>query len=70
MWKGRYRGQTQRWFLMRFLGDDGLVDIAAGRPSSAPGPGCEPEDLVERIVPFKRATYAAVLAAFRPFLSR
>ena len=28
MWKGRYRGQRQRWFLMRFLGEDSLVDIA------------------------------------------
>ena len=32
IWKGRYRGQKQRWFLMRFTGEDSLVDIATETP--------------------------------------
>ena len=32
LWKGRYRGQTQLWFLMRFLGEDAQVNISAGHP--------------------------------------
>jgi putative (di)nucleoside polyphosphate hydrolase len=65
--KGRYRGQKQKWFAMRFLGDDVEVDIAS------PG-GHEPEfddwRWAERheppglVVPFKRPLYEAVLGEF------
>ena len=64
MWKGRFRGQRQRWFLMRFLGDDRLIDIATADPEFRAWAWVDPGELVERIVPFKRATYAAVLEAF------
>jgi putative (di)nucleoside polyphosphate hydrolase len=64
MWKGRFRGQRQRWFLMRFLGEDGLIDIATADPEFRAWAWVDPAELVERIVPFKRATYAAVLEAF------
>jgi putative (di)nucleoside polyphosphate hydrolase len=64
IWKGRFRGQRQRWFLMRFLGDDSLIDIATADPEFRAWAWVDPVELVERIVPFKRATYAAVLAAF------
>ena len=69
IWKGRYRGQRQRWFLMRFLGDDGLVDIATEH-ARVPRMGLDrPAELPERIVPFKRETYRAVLEAFRGHLA-
>jgi putative (di)nucleoside polyphosphate hydrolase len=67
--KGRYRGQRQKWFGLRFLGDDSEVDI------SSPG-GHEPEfddwrwaeadELPGLVVPFKRSLYEAVLAEFSP----
>ena len=69
IWKGRFRGQKQRWFLMRFTGDDGLIGVATEHPEFRSWDWVEPDSLVDRIVPFKRETYAAVLAAFRPFLS-
>ena len=65
IWKGRFRGQKQRWFLLRFLGEDAQVDIAAGHPEFSRWAWMAPEELIERIVPFKRATYAAVFDAFR-----
>jgi putative (di)nucleoside polyphosphate hydrolase len=65
MWKGRFRGQEQRWFLMRFLGEDGDIDIATEHPEFREWAWVPPGSLVERIVPFKRAVYAAVLEAFR-----
>ena len=68
IWKGRFRGQSQRWFLMRFLGDDGIIDIATETPEFRNWAWVPPESLVERIVPFKRDTYRAVLAAFGPEL--
>lgn len=68
IWKGRFRGQKQRWFLMRFTGDDALIRIDRPHPEFRTWDWIEPGRLVELIVPFKRATYAAVLAAFRPYL--
>ncbi len=68
IWKGRYRGQRQRWFLMRFLGDDSLVDIGREPPEFREWAWIDPWELPERIVPFKRETYRAVLEAFRGHL--
>jgi putative (di)nucleoside polyphosphate hydrolase len=64
IWKGRFRGQRQRWFLMRFLGSDADVDIATADPEFSTWAWMPPEELIGRIVPFKRATYAQVFAAF------
>jgi putative (di)nucleoside polyphosphate hydrolase len=70
-WGGRYRGQTQKWFLLRFAGDD--TEVAIARP---PGQQTEFEawrwapasELVGLIVPFKRAVYEQVLREFAPLL--
>jgi len=64
VWKGRFRGQKQRWYLMRLKGDERLVDIATADPEFSDWRWMEPDALVAAIVPFKRALYAAVLAAF------
>jgi putative (di)nucleoside polyphosphate hydrolase len=66
-WKGRYRGQTQKWFALRFLGDDSEVNL------TPPGHNQEfdawrwapMDELIDLIVPFKRAVYAQVIADFR-----
>ncbi|GGB31167.1 RNA pyrophosphohydrolase [Sphingomonas metalli] len=67
-WKGKWRGQTQRWFLFRFLGEDGDIDIRTEHPEFRSWRWIDPEDLPRLIVPFKRALYEDVLAAFRPHL--
>ncbi len=64
IWKGRFRGQMQRWFLMRFLGHDGEIDIETATPEFSHWAWVAPDGLVAGIVPFKRATYEKVLAAF------
>jgi putative (di)nucleoside polyphosphate hydrolase len=70
VWKGRYRGQKQKWFLMRLAGDESLVDIATADPEFRAWCWMEPQALVAAIVPFKRDLYAAVLAAFGDDLAR
>jgi putative (di)nucleoside polyphosphate hydrolase len=71
-WKGRYRGQTQKWFAFRFEGEDSEIDVAS------PGGGRhKPEfdawrwEALEAtpalIIPFKRPVYDRVAEAFRPF---
>lgn len=68
VWKGRWRGQTQRWFLFRFLGEDGDIDIATDHPEFRSWRWIDPDDLPRLIVPFKRRLYEDVLAALRPHL--
>lgn len=65
IWKGRYRGQEQRWFLMRFLGKDSDIRIDTEHPEFREWAWVPVSSLVERIVPFKRAVYASVIDAFR-----
>jgi len=64
IWKGRYRGQKQRWFLMRFHGADNQVVIETKHPEFSEWTWLDPRDLVEKIVPFKREVYAQVVAEF------
>lgn len=71
-WKGKYRGQTQKWFAFRFDGEDGEIDVAR------PGDGHHKAEfdrwrwekldaLPGLIIPFKRGVYEQVAATFRPF---
>ena len=66
-WKGKYRGQTQKWFAARFTGEDSEINLAP--------PGHKQEfdqwrwapmnELIDAIVPFKKPVYEQVIAAFR-----
>ncbi|MGR3514427.1 MAG: RNA pyrophosphohydrolase [Paracoccaceae bacterium] len=64
-WKGRYRGQRQKWFLARFNGDDSAIDIAKHDEEFARWRWSSADEVLRDIVPFKRAVYEAVIAAFR-----
>lgn len=68
VWKGRFRGQRQRWFLLRLTGDEALIDIATPHPEFGAWRWARPDELVAMIVPFKRATYRAVFDAFADHL--
>ncbi len=68
IWGGKYRGQMQTWVLMRFLGADAQVDIATKHPEFSRWEWCNPDQLVPRIVPFKRAVYAQILLQFGPLI--
>jgi len=71
VWKGRYRGQTQRWFALRFTGDESEIDIlnpAGGHHPEFMAWRWEPiENLPNLIIPFKRPVYERVVAEFRKF---
>ena len=64
LWKGKYRGQEQKWFLLRFHGTDDQVNIATAEPEFAAWRWIAADEMLAGIVPFKRDVYAAVLAAF------
>lgn len=65
--KGKFRGQTQRWFAMRFLGTDRDVDIAADAHQEFSEWKWVPLDqIIDLVVPFKRDIYRRVIADFAP----
>jgi putative (di)nucleoside polyphosphate hydrolase len=69
-WKGRYRGQTQKWFAFRFTGPDAEIDIrnpggGRHRPEFEAWRWEPMERLPELIVPFKRGVYERVVKTFR-----
>ena len=68
LWGGKWRGQEQRWFLMRFDGTDADINIATEHPEFSEWRWLPPEQLVANIVPFKQSVYEAVLAEFTPHL--
>ena len=64
MWGGKYRGQRQTWFLMRFHGADSDVDIATKHQEFRDWRWIKPHDLPELIVPFKKKLYRDILQEF------
>lgn len=69
VWGGKYRGQKQRWFLYRFLGRDDQVNIVQPHQEFAEWRWIPAAEMLEKIVPFKRAVYEEVIAGFRPHLA-
>ena len=68
VWKGKWRGQRQRWFLYRFHGDDGDIAIDTEHAEFDAWRWIDPAELPAVIVPFKKRLYEEVLAAFAPHL--
>ena len=65
IWGGRFRGQRQKWFAMRFTGNDTDIDLTTKHPEFDAWKWIRPERLPEVIVPFKRQLYIDILAEFR-----
>ena len=68
IWKGRWRGQRQTWFLCRFTGSDSDVNIATPEPEFRAWKWADPQELPAMIVPFKRKLYEDLLTAFSDWL--
>jgi putative (di)nucleoside polyphosphate hydrolase len=65
IWKGRFRGQKQKWFLLEFVGDDDEIDIFKHDKEFARWRWSTRDEVLRDIVPFKREVYQQVIAAFR-----
>jgi putative (di)nucleoside polyphosphate hydrolase len=71
-WKGKYRGQNQKWFAFRFEGADDEIDVrrpggGKHKPEFREWRWERLERVPELIIPFKRAVYDKVAEAFRPY---
>ena len=65
VWNGRFRGQTQKWFAMRFLGNDSDINLATAKPEFIEWKWTTLNSLIDVAVSFKRDNYAQVVAEFR-----
>jgi len=70
-WKGKFRGQTQKWYALRFIGEESEIDVlhpAGGHePEFAEWRWEKLERLPELVVPFKREVYEKVIREFAHF---
>jgi len=64
LWGGKWRGQRQIWFLMRFNGEDTDIDIATKHAEFSRWKWSDPAELPGMIVPFKKRLYENVIAKF------
>ena len=65
---GRFRGQRQKWFAMRFVGDDAEIDLHGHSPEFDRWDWMLPGDLLDQIIAFKRPIYDAVVREFDPWI--
>ena len=64
MWKGKYRGQEQRWFAFRFTGDETEIDIAGEHPEFSAWQWVDFRRVPDLIVAFKRPLYQQLVQEF------
>jgi putative (di)nucleoside polyphosphate hydrolase len=70
LWRGRFRGQTQKWFAFRFAGDDSEINLETETPEFLAWKWVDAIEVPRLIVPFKRDIYTAILSEFAPYLPR
>ena len=68
LWNGLFKGQTQKWFLMRFLGKDTDINLATDTPEFSSWRWSSRQQLIECIVPFKKELYVSVTNEFGVYL--
>ena len=69
-WDGRFQGQKQKWFALRFLGSDADIDIETDHPEFHAWKWAKLEQLPDMAVDFKRSAYEEVRSAFRDVVER
>ena len=57
IWKGKYRGQKQKWFIVRFLGQDGEINIKTKNPEFCEWKWIDLENITDLVVDFKLQMY-------------
>ena len=61
IWKGKFRGQRQKWFITKFLGKDDEINLETPQPEFIDWKWIDPQDLPEVIVDFKKELYLNLL---------
>ena len=69
-WEGKYRGQKQKWVLLRFLGKDSEINIHQSPPEFLKWKWTEIESLPGLVISFKKQLYKSIIKEFTPFISK
>ncbi len=70
LWHGQYKGQKQKWILLRFDGSDADINIETAEPEFCAWKWLSPDRLIDLAVPFKRDVYRHVLSTFKPYIKK
>ena len=68
IWKGKYRGQKQKWFITKFLGQDSEINLKTKHQEFIDWKWIEPAELPDVIVSFKRNLYLSLLKEIKIFI--
>ena len=69
IWKGKYRGQKQKWFVLKFIGKDNEINLKTKHPEFIEWKWTDPESLPKIIVDFKKTLYEKLLLKIKPFIN-
>tara|TARA_Y100001935_G_C16853497_1_gene289776 strand:- start:7 stop:483 length:477 start_codon:yes stop_codon:yes gene_type:complete len=69
IWKGKFKGQKQKWFLMRFLGNDNEINIKTHKPEFLDWKWIELDMLTKIVVDFKLQVYKELKEKIRPIIN-
>jgi len=68
IWKGKFRGQKQKWFIARFIGDENEINLQTKNPEFIEWKWIIPDDLPKTIVDFKKKMYVELLEIINDFI--
>ena len=70
LWHGQYKGQKQKWMLLRYNGADADINIETAEPEFCEWKWLPPDKLIDLAVPFKRDVYRHILTVFKPHIEQ
>ena len=68
IWKGKFRGQKQKWFIAKFIGDEKEINLNTQNPEFIDWKWVSPDELPKLIVKFKRNMYVSLLKAIKKII--
>ena len=69
IWNGKFRGQKQKWFVLKFIGEDAEINIKTDKPEFSDWKWMNRDELLLSIVLFKRELYKSIFEEFDSILS-
>ena len=68
IWKGKFRGQKQKWFVVRFIGNENEINLKTKHPEFIEWKWIEVDDLTKLIVDFKKGVYKKLVVELKKFI--
>ena len=68
IWKGKFRGQKQKWFITRFIGNENEINLQTRNPEFIEWKWIAPDELPKTIVDFKKKMYVELLKIIKDFI--